>query len=345
MTVRQAEAQPAVGGAALRHLDYLDGWRGVAIVTLLVGHFAPVPGLNLGEIGVGLFFVLSGLLMGRLLFVRRTDIGLFYRRRISRILPAHLAFIVVIALCVSLNVGPWRFSWREFWAASLFLNNYVVPQAGPGHAAMPYGHVWSLAVEEHGYVLMASLAWLARRGIFTERRGLQIALALCVLINLAYGAWNPRQLEFTYWLHSEAAVFGVLASACLTTGGLPDGLLSRRLAAGFPILMLAGVLAHWWSLPPALHRLLGLGLFVLALHLLPQAPVLWRNVLSWLPLRRMGEWSFSVYLWQQPFYLWVRQGEAPAWVGLAAAMTAGLISYYGLERPVRSYLNRGWARA
>ncbi|CAH0287860.1 hypothetical protein SRABI118_03981 [Massilia sp. Bi118] len=39
------------------HIPYLDGWRGLAIVFLLIGHFLPVPGLNFGAIGVSLFFV------------------------------------------------------------------------------------------------------------------------------------------------------------------------------------------------------------------------------------------------------------------------------------------------
>ena len=66
-----------------QHFDYLDGWRGLAIIFLLIGHFYPVPGINFGHFGVNLFFVLSGLLMSRLLFVKSVPIPLFYKRRIS----------------------------------------------------------------------------------------------------------------------------------------------------------------------------------------------------------------------------------------------------------------------
>ena len=72
--------------------DYLDGWRGLAIGILLIGHFFPVPGINLGAVGVNLFFVLSGWLMARLLFVQQVSSASFYRRRISRIFPAHFFF-------------------------------------------------------------------------------------------------------------------------------------------------------------------------------------------------------------------------------------------------------------
>ena len=69
------------------NLPFLDGWRGVAIVMLMIGHFAPVPGIDFGTIGVNFFFVLSGLLMSRILFVDAVPIPTFYRRRIARIFP------------------------------------------------------------------------------------------------------------------------------------------------------------------------------------------------------------------------------------------------------------------
>ena len=64
-----------------QHFDYMDGWRGLAISLLLVGHFLPVPGINLGAVGVRLFFVLSGLLMARLLFVQKVALCTFYRQQ------------------------------------------------------------------------------------------------------------------------------------------------------------------------------------------------------------------------------------------------------------------------
>lgn len=49
----------------------LDGWRAAAIIGVLIGHFVQVPGFNAGRFGVELFFVLSGLLMAQLLFVKK----------------------------------------------------------------------------------------------------------------------------------------------------------------------------------------------------------------------------------------------------------------------------------
>ena len=55
-------------------------------------HFAPLPGINFGRMGVELFFVLSGRLMAEILFVRRFPIPAFFRRRIARVWPALFLF-------------------------------------------------------------------------------------------------------------------------------------------------------------------------------------------------------------------------------------------------------------
>jgi len=60
-----------------KHIACLDGWRHAAIAAPLLGHFYPVPGLNSGTLGVDLFFVLSGLLMTRILFVQKQPLGIF----------------------------------------------------------------------------------------------------------------------------------------------------------------------------------------------------------------------------------------------------------------------------
>jgi peptidoglycan/LPS O-acetylase OafA/YrhL len=81
------------------HIVALDVWRGIAISILLIGHFFPVPRLDFGSLGVELFFVLSGYLIGRLLFLSKpTPLGVFYRRRISRIFRRPNVYLAV-TLC------------------------------------------------------------------------------------------------------------------------------------------------------------------------------------------------------------------------------------------------------
>jgi hypothetical protein len=92
-----AESDPSSPAPRLPHIRSLDGLRGVAVLAVVLYHFAPslVPG---GFLGVDLFFVLSGFLIGGLLFSeyqRRQKIGLrqFYIRRAVKIWPSYLLFL------------------------------------------------------------------------------------------------------------------------------------------------------------------------------------------------------------------------------------------------------------
>jgi peptidoglycan/LPS O-acetylase OafA/YrhL len=84
------------GKSELVRVDYLDGWRGLAIALVLQSHFFAIAGLNSGDLGVDIFLVLSGFLMSRILFVKRVPLATFYKRRISRIFPVFILFVSTI---------------------------------------------------------------------------------------------------------------------------------------------------------------------------------------------------------------------------------------------------------
>ena len=322
------------------HVGHLDGWRGLAIFTLLIGHFFPVPGLNFGAVGVNLFFVLSGLLMGGLLFERQEPIPRFYRRRIARIIPAHIAFLLIISSVYVVLGLP--FSLRELLSALFFVNNYVSPVEGPGHAVLPFGHIWSLSVEEHSYVALSLIAIISRKRKISSATGVGLLFVATAGFALYYQWMNPPKLAYSQWLHTEVAAYGLLATALWVSSGRPySEKLSSTLVA--PALLLVGIALHWWSIPLAGQRLLGVGCFAASICVLSVNKGWFSAFLSWAPLRQLGLWSFSVYLWQQPFYLWVH-GDAhlsPV-LGLALALICGLLSYYFVERPARTYLNTHW---
>ena len=82
-----------------QHLDYLDGWRGLAVSLVLLGHFGlddVLPGTSV--LGVDFFFVLSGRLMAEILFVQRSPLPTFFFRRFSRIYPGLLVFVLGASL-------------------------------------------------------------------------------------------------------------------------------------------------------------------------------------------------------------------------------------------------------
>src|SRR5262245_57275931 len=145
----------------LSRLVGLDVLRAVAVL-LVLGHHPPTgrpssdePSAlflwwHVGWIGVDLFFVLSGFLIGGLLFeeAKKTgDICLrrFWVRRAFKILPPYFVFLAVVALLWLFDGQPSVF---DCWPNLLHAQNYL------GTADFSVWHTWSLAVEEHFYLLL-----------------------------------------------------------------------------------------------------------------------------------------------------------------------------------------------
>lgn len=321
------------------HYGYLDGWRGLAIGFLLLGHFFPVPGINFGTFGVNLFFVLSGLLMSRLLFVQNTPIRIFYKRRISRIFPAHFAFLGSIVL-VFLVLGT-PVQWSEALNAALFINNYFPGELG--HAVMPFGHIWSLSVEEHSYIALSLIAIVTRRRSWNPSWFIGAACVGSAISGIWYWTHYTGTDLFGAWMHSEVAGYGIFISAlCMLhfeKRGIP-----RLHWLAYPALVFAGMALHWWSIPGPARTFVGVACLAIGVNLLREAPVLIKNALSLMPLQKLGLWSFSIYVWQQPFYLLTHRNGIPSWLACLGAVGCGVLSYYLIERPARRYLNRVWAR-
>ncbi|WP_137937126.1 acyltransferase [Chitinivorax sp. B] len=321
-----------------KHIDYLDGWRGMAILFLLVGHFFPIRGINFGAVGVNLFFVLSGLLMARLLFVEQTPLAVFYQRRIARIIPAHLFFLT--CLCTFYLVTSQAINWQEILAASLFIINYYPGTGAP--TAMPVGHIWSLAVEEHSYILLSLIALLVRRYRANPIMVIGGVAGCFACFGVMYWLiFSGRQLDFVMWNHSEVSAYGIFVSA-----GLYLWLRKRALPTLpmvlCPALVGVGILFHWWSVPAPVKLVCGVMAFALAVNLLMTMPAWMKQLMSMKWLRMMGIWSFSLYLWQQPFYMYANQTGFPKVLALGMAFVCGLASFYCIEQPIRRYLNNRW---
>jgi len=318
-----------------KQILYLDGWRGLAIGSLLIGHFFPVPGVNMGAVGVALFFVLSGLLMAQVLFIQKTPFATFYKRRVSRVFPSvavYLALITCIFLFAGIEVVP-----RELIAAGTFTNNYFVTTEWK----MPFGHIWSLSVEEHSYVILSLAAWWCRA---KKVEGAHTVAAVLLVIIAAIGIYSlmPGAAPSSFSLRTEVASFGIFVSAFwfLVLAGrkaFPSG---RWVA---PVALAIGVLCHWWSIPTGVRVIVGYGALAISINAMPSAYGLFVRLLEMPLILRLGRYSFSLYLWQQPYYQLVRHfGMHPA-IGLGLALLTGWVAYTLLENPARLYLNRKWA--
>lgn len=319
--------------SANHRIECLDGWRGVSIFFVLQGHFFSTPQINLGTFGVLMFFGLSGRLMANLLFEQRQPLGLFYRRRFSRVYPTFALFVLAM-FAVAAFQGR-SFSSIELASTLMFLRTYF-PTPGIWNTPVPIGHIWSLNVEEHAYVFMSVLVLLRLR-----REGWMLfgSGVMCIIVGFAY-----VKLGGPFWgnLGTEVA-----ASFILVSGGysLVCWKLRRFLPAWLPVACLALAMfidqagSVWW-LGPAISPFL----IAIAINHLSDATTWVRSALSWAPLRKMGVYSFSLYLWQQPFFAAGKDGLA--WpIALVGAILTGLVSFYLVENPSRLWLNKRWQHA
>jgi peptidoglycan/LPS O-acetylase OafA/YrhL len=136
----------------------LDALRGVAIL-LVLGRHEHYYALwhRIGWVGVPLFFVLSGFLVSGLLFDSYKESGQLHIRRfiLRRGLKIWPGFYVLLFFTLALyRSASGSMSWRDMGMFAFFLQNYA-------HHGLGYlGHTWSLAIEEHFYLLLPLLLFL-----------------------------------------------------------------------------------------------------------------------------------------------------------------------------------------
>ncbi|HEY1142934.1 MAG TPA: acyltransferase [Sphingomicrobium sp.] len=307
------------GAEQTKRITYLDGWRGLAIASVLVGHFGGI--FPAGGYGVELFFVLSGRLMAEILFVQNTPLPQFFLRRFSRIYPALLTLVTTMLL-VGL-ASPW-----EGAAALSFTMNYLSAFHIIKDGVL--SHIWSVCIEEHCYALLACIAiWTARD--IRSAIAVCIAVALLAMLNgVLHFLSVGKGLHAIYW-RTDVRLASVFLSA-----GFFLLLRGRHVPSLSPVLA-AGVTAplFYFAENPMVDYTVGTTLLAFAVNTIDQAPSWVRTGLSLKPLTQLGAWSYSIYLWQQPFYLGFHGNPA----GLAGVLGAALLSFYLVERPARRAIN------
>jgi peptidoglycan/LPS O-acetylase OafA/YrhL len=301
----------------------LDLLRLVAILLVLGRHMRPPPAgsplrqlwANGGWVGVDLFFVLSGFLVSGLLFREfqrrgRVDIPRFLIRRALRIYPPFYFFLFFTV------AASWMFSrppvLRRLVGEILFLQNYL---------GALWAHTWSLAVEEHFYLLLAALSWvLLRQAGRCGGRGNPFALIprlflltaiICLAVRmgsaLLWPEFSPKRHFYATHLRVDALFFGVLLAYATHFHGL-----SARLARvpstvwiGSGILMMSP--AFLWTLGRDrwLH-VFGMNLFFAGAGCLLLAALRLDTSSSRFLrfLGGLGAASYPVYLWHGPAEYW-----------------------------------------
>jgi peptidoglycan/LPS O-acetylase OafA/YrhL len=320
-----------------RRIPSLDGLRGISIWAVILAHsadhflFSRIHSHHLrtvlsnsANLGVTIFFVISGFLITSLLLAERTrtsriDIKRFYKKRVIRIIPAFVLFTgTILLLC---KVSPQQIVYALTFTTSFFF----------WQAYQPLQHLWSLSVEEQFY-----LAWplIFARGSGDAKRWCWLVLIACPVIRAIFVHQGLTNLD-------HAAVLDSIAAGCLlafyrqqiqraisrVTG---SGILFAALCLMMPVLSLVmnKVESFSWMLVPLTTIVPLFVAVVIGAAIQRKDAFLNKGPLVW-----SGLMSYSLYLWQQPFL--VMNGPLNYFVvRLGLTFAAAYCSYRWVEQPI-----------
>ncbi len=335
------------GGAYRRDID---GLRAIAVLAVVFFHFG-IPGFSGGFIGVDIFFVISGFLIGGILWREYCETGTiwlshFYVRRFRRLLPAFF----VMALCSTI-VGWFLllpFEFREFGktliASTVYLSNVLFYRSAGYFDTASHDkvllHTWSLSVEEQFYIFLP-IALL----ILARVRWLVIPVLLLVFAASLAGSVliTPSDQPATFYLFPFRA-WELLAGVFLAIAGQTF----RWQWRGWSLLSYLGLIAVLVAIfmikpddrfPGYIAILPVLGtVFLLGTG---RGDTLVTRLLSSRIMVFFGLISYSLYLWHWPVFTlstylrgeYANIFESIAWMGLSVVL--GTLSWALVEAPVR----------
>ncbi|HRD59659.1 MAG TPA: acyltransferase family protein [Nocardioides sp.] len=349
----------------------IQGLRALAVVLVILDH-ADIGPFHGGFIGVDVFFVISGFLITGLLVSEAERTGRasllgFYARRARRILPAATLVIVVtvVASILFLSAVEATGVIQDALWATFFLANFKFASDGTDYfqndtPPSPLQHYWSLSVEEQFYLVWPLLVlllcvyagWRARRSVGQRSLGprvrdlgvspLVVIVGISFAFSVSYSTTDPVAAYFSPFTRAWELALGALV-ACLSTRLI---LVKRSVQAmiswaGLIAVFAAALLYNGTTVFPGYAAALPVvgtaALLAGGMHAAGWGP---QRLLSIRPMRAMGDWSYSLYLWHWPVLIIVAEAWHPltAWqaaVLMLLVVPLSALSYHYVENPVR----------
>ena len=209
-------------------ISSVDIFRSLAILSVVLFHFNNQ--LPYGFLGVDLFFLVSGLLIGGLLtkeFERGNNINFFkfFLQRGFKIWPSYYAFLflgTIVAICFYKTSNPGEII--PLWDMKRYLFFYQNYTGAPFHWS--FDHVWSLCVEEHFYIALPLLFLIVQHFIRKEYRikALFVWVFLTILLGIAcrhfsYFFTHSKDTYAATHNRIDALAWGVLLNLIITYYG------------------------------------------------------------------------------------------------------------------------------
>ena len=336
----------------MKYRAEIDGLRALAVVPVILFH-AGFEWFGGGFVGVDVFFVISGYLIGNIVFVEMMDgkfsLVNFYERRARRILPA---LFLVMSVCVPfgwmwLNPTDLKDFGQSLLAVVTFSSNILFwwesGYFGAAQELRPLLHTWSLAVEEQYYIffpLFLILTWrLGTKWIV----GL---LSLIFMLSLGISEWGAshKPMAAFYFLPGRVweLLMGFFVAIYLQYKPRPKANSISQIFGifGLGMILYSIVFFDEHTLFPGFHALvptIGTGLIIL--FAVPKTLI--HRVLSIKLAVGIGLISYGAYLWHQPLLAFARHrflGEVSASLLISLCVASFLIAWltwYFVEKPFR----------
>nr|WP_318379977.1 acyltransferase family protein [uncultured Enterobacter sp.]DAI86873.1 MAG TPA: putative acyltransferase [Caudoviricetes sp.] len=331
----------------------IDGLRALAVLAVVLFHFFPST-LQGGFVGVDIFFVISGFLIGKIIINEISNNSFsfinFYKRRALRIFPA---LITVLVLCFSFGLSslyePELASLSKHIAAGAgFVSNLVLwSESGyfdASSTAKPLLHLWSLGVEEQFYIFTPIIL------IFAIRRGISLLKVLSALIvaSFAYCLWTMHFDKTANYYSPLSRMWELMAGvtlAYLTISCAKANCFFQNHKEVISLLGLSFLLASIYFINEGMNfpgyiavvPVVGSMLVIAA----GQDSLINSKLFSIRPMVFIGLISYPLYLWHWPVITFARiihGGDLSIYVSLSCLLIAFLLSvftYYMIEKPIR----------
>lgn len=340
----------------------IDGLRGLAIGAVVAGHFG-MPGFPGGFLGVDVFFCISGYLITGIILddldAGRFQFSKFAARRIKRLFPALFLMLATVGIASGILHSPGKFeqTGNSLAAAALYYSNLhffilTTDYFSEPAEAEPLLHTWSLAVEEQFYIVWPLiLIGVYAAALPAERRKntLWVAIALggASLASTALLFHSDRTQVF-YLLHGRA--WELLAGALLaiwvrhlpvSTSGAYH-MSDMRVLTG--LVLVAGSFTLASASSPLLFSALPavVGTLVLLVPVAKGTGSLTQLLLANPFAVLFGKFSYSLYLWHWPVYVFALQlagsclGVLETVLAIVVSLAVALLSWRFVESPARA---------
>ncbi len=293
------------------HIPSLDGIRCLSFLIVFAAH-AGLERVVPGGFGVTVFFFLSGYLITTLLRLEwqarwTIDMRSFYARRAIRIWPPFYVVLSAATLLAFAGVAAGHPEARAVAAQAAHVTNYWAMLRGGGGVASGTGVYWSLAVEEHFYLLFPWAYWLLCLGVSDRRAQAIVVWGACAAV-LAWRIWlvsggaNADRTYLATDTRCDSLLFGCAMAIWQNPALDPPGRVSERAwkflwaPASAAVLIASFAIRDPWFRGTLRYTLQGIALgplFVVAVRF----P-------NWPPLRLLrhpiaafgGKLSYSLYL-------------------------------------------------